>query len=186
MPARAGGAGRFALARLLLRVLQTVRQLDRKLILLFATSLLPACIIPVGPEFQDPPGVANSPPQILNPVPDWGLDTTGTSVDGAGFSITVTDLNGDDLHIRWIVDFQKKAGPDLVGHDNPNKTVEKQVTCQQDIDDAHKTNSRHPVRVVVADRKFLDNTDDLLAVEAPGVYTVATWTLIMTCPVSPQ
>jgi len=180
MPPKAGGAGRFALARLLLQVLQSLRQLNRKLLLLFATSLLPACIIPVGPEFQDPVGVPNSQPQIFNPSPDWGAETTGTSLGGALFRFTVTDLNGDDLHIRWIVDGNKKESPPL----DPNNTAEKTVTCQQDIDD--KTASRHFVRGVVADRDFRNDTNDLLAVEPPGLYNLVTWTLNMTCPGSPQ
>jgi len=175
--------GRFALARLLLQVLRTLRQLDRKLLLLFALSSLPACIIPVGPEFQDPPGSPNAPPQIIEADPTWGADVTGTS--SARFSITVVDVNGDDLFIRWIVDgHPKESSRPQISHDELNRTVEKTVTCSQDIDD--KVASRHFIRGVVADREFLTDTADLLAVTPPGLRDLATWTLNMTCPASPQ
>jgi len=185
-PAKAGVAGRFALARLLLRVLGQLRQLDRKLLLLFATSLLPACIIPVGPEFQDPPGVAISPPQILTPSPDWGGETTGTSAAGALFSFSVTDLNSDDLYIRWIVGIHKvESDRHQVSGDDANRMVDKIVTCQ-DMNLEDKAVSRHVVKGVVADRDYINTGDDLLAVEPPGLYNLVTWTLNMTCPVSPM
>ena len=51
----ARGVRGSGLARLLLQLLELL-QLDRKLFLLLAASLTPACIIPVGPNWQDPPG----------------------------------------------------------------------------------------------------------------------------------
>jgi hypothetical protein len=188
-PARAGGAGRFALARLLLRVLQTVRQLDRKLILLFATSLLPACIIPVGPEFQDPPGVANSPPQIFDPQPFWGAEVPATPT-GATFTFTVSDLNGDGMFIRFLVDGGTvEISNNRVAPSDPaspaRQPVTNQISCQILTSEASRLKSRHAVLAAVADRMFDLGVEDPLTVPAPGLYTPITWTLNMTCPVSP-
>src|SRR5262245_11346724 len=92
-------AGASPLARLLLSFSRTFQQLDRKLVVLsLAVSLTSACIIPVGPEWQDPAGEPNAPPQILNPDPTWGAEVTGTT--SRTFSFTVTDQNGaDDLFL---------------------------------------------------------------------------------------
>jgi len=186
-PAKAGGAGHFALARLLLHVLRLLRQLGRKLLLLFATSLLPACIIPVGPEFQDPPGVANSPPQILDPNPTWGAEVTATQSQPFTFQMYVTDLNvGDKLFIRWIIDgFSVPATKPIVppsGNGPLRELVDKRVTCQDPFD---HMKSRHMVWGVVADRDWDDTTPDLLKVQPPGLHNLVTWTLDMTCAASP-
>ena len=61
--ANARGARRSRLARLLLQSLELL-QLDRKLLLLLASSLMPACIIPIGPDWQDPPGERNRRPTL--------------------------------------------------------------------------------------------------------------------------
>jgi hypothetical protein len=188
-PAKAGGAGHFALARLLLHVVQTLRQLDRKLLLLFATSLLPACIIPVGPEFQDPPGVANSPPQILDPNPFYGNEVTAPPT-GAPFTFTVTDLNGDAMFIRFLVDggtvaIDDNKAPRSDPASPARVVISNLISCQLLTSEASRLKSRHAVLAAVADRNFDLGVQDPLTVPAPGLYTPITWTLNMTCPASP-
>ena len=187
MPPKAGGAGHFALARLLLRLLVQLRQLDRKLLLLFATSLLPACIIPVGPEFQDPVGVPNSPPQILDPDPTWGAEVTAPLGGGYTFRITVTDVNGDNLFIRFLVDDFPVELNGVPRNGSPSLgTVENQITCVQISNQESRAKSLHKVLAAVADRMFDSDPHDLLKAIPPGLATPITWTLNMTCPVSPQ
>src|SRR5512138_2536925 len=98
------------LARLLLLPLELF-QLDRKLLLLFAASLMPACIIPVGPEWQDPSGEKNLSPQIVGWAPVIGTDVVPTDDNGiatAKFTITVTDPNpGDKLFFKWIANYRE-------------------------------------------------------------------------------
>ena len=85
---RTGGS---LLACLLLYFRKHLTKLDRKpLLLLLAASLTPACIIPVGPEFQDPPGVANSPPYAISPDPPAGTVTANPTVV---FSVTPVDAD---------------------------------------------------------------------------------------------
>ena len=71
----ARGARRSGLARLLLQLLELL-QLDRKLLLLFAASLMPACIIPVGPNWQDPAGELSVPPHFVDSDPFEGAAIT--------------------------------------------------------------------------------------------------------------
>src|SRR5690242_202058 len=87
-------ARRSPLARLLLKT-------GVKLLLSFAAaSSMSACIIPVGPEFQDPPGGPNAAPEILNPNFFTGTAVASTSTQD--FSFTVSDPNGDPMWFRWV------------------------------------------------------------------------------------
>src|SRR5437870_8232998 len=88
-------AGHSMLARLLLFVLDHISKLDRKLLLLLFASPMSACIIPAGPQFQDPAGVPDSPPFLLAVSPDEGSTTTKDT-----FTVTPSDINvGDDLYV---------------------------------------------------------------------------------------
>jgi hypothetical protein len=98
----ARGAGRFALARLLLFVLDHVSKLDRKLLLLLVASPISACIIPAGPEFQDPAGVPDSPPYLVSESPDEGMIVVGDDP----FSVTPGDVNVNDrIYVKWITEY---------------------------------------------------------------------------------
>jgi hypothetical protein len=113
----ARAARRSALARLLLFVLDHVSKLDRKLLLLLVASTTSACIIPVGPEFQDPPGVPDSPPFLWMESPDEGTTLVSAT---ATFSVTPGDYNlGDTIFVKWITDF-----PPFV----PNNVTREQTT----------------------------------------------------------
>src|SRR5436190_2240679 len=103
----AGPPGFSRLARLLLFVARPLAKLDQRFVLLlFAASLSPACIIPVGPDFQDPPGIPNGRPVITNTDPLFGTEVLATDVPmEAMFEITVIDSNNDPLYVRWVADF---------------------------------------------------------------------------------
>lgn len=62
-----------------------------------------ACIIPAGPEFQDPAGVPDSPPFLWMASP--AENTTVVSATPT-FSVTAGDYNlGDWIYIKWISEF---------------------------------------------------------------------------------
>jgi hypothetical protein len=189
-PARSGSAGNAnatgasCLARLLLVIARPLSKLDRRFLpLLFAASLSPACIIPVAPEFQDPPGNPNAPPQILTPDPFWGAEESTTADKAVTFTMVVTDVNVEDtLHVRVFIDgtqplndfasFKSSTGQPL------HASVPITVGCGQISD---KTRTRHTILAAVADRDFADNPNDLLAVMDGGVATPIPWTLNVTC-----
>jgi hypothetical protein len=176
--ANARRARRSPLARLLLTN-------GVKLLLSFAAaSSMSACIIPIGPEFQDPPGAPNAPPQILDPDPTWGAEVAATTAALKTFQFNVTDANAADvLYIKWIVEgFAVRSDTSMLTPDNRGMRLTKLVTCNDII---NKALSRHPVMAVVADRKFIEGDPDLMRVEDQGIATPITWTLNLTCPVSP-
>jgi hypothetical protein len=181
----ARGTRRFGLARLLLQELgRLLRKLDLTVLLLLAVAPTPACILPVGPEWQNPVGTPNAPPQILDPDPDWGDDASATQITPKTFKIFVTDVNvADSLHIQWIVNGRRVFTPrptiDATGA-QVRELVEKTVSCNDIFD---TTLTRHTVLAVVADRELDLNVPDLFAVKDPaGEIAIAPWKLDLTCP----
>lgn len=177
--ATALGTRHFALARLLLFVLR-LAQLDRKLLLLLAALPMSACIIPFGPEFQDPDGRANSAPEILGTDPIEGSEVTGMN-----FSVTAKDANaGDMLHFRWIADWpgalyrvpqrDDKYPPPMNGGPQVQRSPW-MLDCVADHLDPSLTS--HRLTVIVADRDFIETTDsaDLAKVEPPGKSVRTFW-----------
>src|SRR5262245_24510646 len=101
-------ARRSALARLLLQLLELL-QPDRKLLLLLAASLMPACIIPVGPDWQNPRGEPNQPPQIVMTTPESGSHFGAEG--SAKFTIIVSDANvREPLFLKWLEDYPPFTG----------------------------------------------------------------------------
>jgi hypothetical protein len=168
------GAGAVVLARLLLHPI-------RRVFLLFAVaSLTSACIIPVAPEFQDPPGAANSPPEILNPDPLWGEEVAATPTVLRTFSFTFSDVNADDtLWVRWTVDgISGTQNPTPSGSGGtPAQHVASNTIACVNVD---QTLARHTVIAGVADKPFSDTST--FKVDDNGKFNFIPWTLNMTCP----
>src|SRR5882724_1117584 len=69
-----------------------------------ALLVMSACVLPIAPEFQDPPASENYAPVFIDTIPPAGQVVTASPV--AAFTIIVEDPNvGDDLFVRWIADF---------------------------------------------------------------------------------
>jgi hypothetical protein len=180
----ARGARPSGLARLLLEILQ---KLDRKaaLLSLLAASLMPACVIPVGPEWQDPIGIPNSGPEILDPQPDWGAERSITGMGQQRFQFDVRDINvGEPIFVEFFADDQRvvrlmfaNAGP------TPQRQrVDTSIACA----DVDKMLMRHSIKAAVADQRFTDDDpNNPLAVANDGRVAVITWTLNVTCLLSP-
>jgi hypothetical protein len=148
---------------------------------------LPACVIPLAPDFQDPPAAENSPPYIVSSSPDQGSLVTSTT----RFGVRVTDPNpGDDLSIRWYADFPplqpstRAMGADVgsVPHsaDGTVQTtlLEAVVSCQGD--NLAPGISQHTVTVVVSDVELGPGTPTF-----DGTHQVtATWLVLLQCPTS--
>jgi hypothetical protein len=186
----ARGAGGSLLARLLLYFRKHLTKLDRKpLLLLLAASLTPACIIPVGPEFQDPPGAPNSPPTVVATDPPAGTITANPMVV---FSVTPADANVlDPLYVKWIADYPpfvpnethgvppKEIPPSADGSvRRPPQTF--QPGCFSSI---ATTRTMHQIQVGISDRQFLTDEDpnDLFATTDGSKPYIVTWFLIRSC-----
>jgi hypothetical protein len=58
------------------------------------------CVVPVAPDFQDPPLQQNYAPVLVSTDPPQTIVTTTT------FQVTVSDPNvSDDLYVRWIAEY---------------------------------------------------------------------------------
>jgi hypothetical protein len=156
-----------------------------------------ACVLPIAPEFQDPPAAANYSPLILDSNPQIGsVVVAANPMMVPPFTVFVSDPNvGDDLHVRWLADFPPFTmnTRDMVLDDHfthssngvpLNAMSEVTPSCS-----AHNLAKipQHQIMAVVADRPF-DNTQvgpnaDLTKLSDPnGRKVVATWTLTLGCP----
>jgi hypothetical protein len=155
-----------------------------------------ACIIPVGPNFQDPPAAPNFPPYIVSATPDFNSIVTPPQLT---FAVTVTDPNvGDDLYIRWLADYpganyRTVMGTSFVAHSANGQVLAATVTGTVDctLDNlAMTTDGEHRIEVIVADRPFVEpgpGNTQLDLVTPPGFVVRAGWTLEqLSCASSPS
>ena len=164
---------------------------------LFLTMLsTSACIIPVGPDFQNPIAGPNNAPYIIGATPDFGAIVTPPQLT---FSVTVTDPNiGDDLYVRWLADYPGAnyrpvmAMPSFVAHSTNGQPLRASVSAIVDcvLDNlAMTSDGEHRVEVIVADRPFVDPVPPdtrLDLVMDPGLAVHASWVLEqLSCPSSP-
>ena len=188
-PARRGAAqgaraaGRSALARLLLFVLDHVSKLDRNLLLLLVASPMSACIIPAGPEFQDPPGVPDSPPMLLSVLPDIGSTTTK---DAPEFTVQPTDINvGDDLYVLWLTEYPPLTSSSFVSpivkiqHSDDGTRLARSESFRPTCYQVNRALPTHQIIAAISDSPFLP--DKLLATES-GMHPIqVVWTWVKSC-----
>jgi hypothetical protein len=159
-------------------------------------SVMSACVLPITPEFQDPPASANYAPVIVSAMPDIGSIVTATNPSAVPtFTVFVTDPNlGDELHVRWIADFPPEtANTRFLEKDFPitpssgmAPSGNSSVTpgCTGDLANI----PQHQIMAVVADRLFDDTLPpmgtpiDLTKLAKPeGKKVIATWILNLDC-----
>jgi len=158
-----------------------------------------ACIIPLGPDFQDPVAEPNDPPFFESASPDFGSIVTPPATSPLTFAVTLTDPNvGDDLYIEWQADYPGVNHRPLVGtkpfvpHSLNGTPLHETVTANVDciVDNLTPTpNGEHQIEVIVADRPFVEPappSTQLDLVEKPGFAIHASWFVEqLTCPSSP-
>jgi hypothetical protein len=166
----------------------------KNLSLAFALCSMSACILPIGPDFQDPLSAPNSAPMILGASPQAGFVVTGSPTGMSSFHVTVLDLNGeDDLHVRWLADYPPKqdatrivVSDRVVAHSPDNQPVTQDVS--QDIGCSNLLApglTQHQIMVLIADRAYESvafNTDNLTnLIDDKGYVTSVSWTLSLEC-----
>jgi hypothetical protein len=170
-PSRPERAPASRLARLLLHC-------GRRLLLPLLVLSMPACIIPVGPEFRDPSGVPNSPPFITFAAPEIGRVVTQPT-----FQFTVEDHNlGDTLYVRWLIDFPPFTQgttvifpPDIFMNPQDSDRLQFVVTKRFECAGPAPLPS-HQIMAIVADRAFEPTPQNPAAVPEGGHSVTATWT----------
>ena len=162
------------------------------LVLLTLVSSMSACVVPVAPNFQDPPGgLPNIAPYLLSVVPDLG---TFVPVITQDFQVTVTDQNvGDDLYYVWAIDYPPFNN--AVTRTSPGKVLHLQtgvqlsaplslaVTCALA---PVPTIAVHRLEFIVADRpldpSMPNNRLDQVVQGSGGLVAYADWKFQITCP----
>jgi len=152
-----------------------------------------ACVVPVGPEWTDPP--TNYPPTIARTAPASGSLLT-REIDGGGpLSVTVwlADQNTrDKLYVRFIIDYPPfiadvtRVAPEVILP--PENQVERQPLafapdCNADLIASGFTN--HRLMLAASDRPFASAAPDQTAPDqvAPGNARVeGFWQFEMDCP----
>jgi len=174
----ARAARRFALARLLLGIA------PKLLLLAVLSSSMPACIIPVGPSWQDPPGDPDSAPEIQNPMPTWGDSATATPTSMTTFAFTLLDPNANQtLWVRWIIDGGRSGSdipiPPTGVPSRPRQ--DKEISC---LDIMQKNLAIHRIVAVVGDGPL--STSVLVGVENPNDnFNAISWPLNVNCIAAP-
>jgi hypothetical protein len=161
------------------------------LLLSLSLSLPCACVVPLAPEFEDPPATRNFAPVISDPFPINGeVVSTQTSRD---FRVTVSDPNpSDDLHVRWIADYPP-YGPNTRLLRSPDLPHGMTAAPQQTDITVDCINSnlalgvpQHQIMVIVADQPFLPTDNQpldskLTALPKSAGSAEAHWTLNLVC-----
>ncbi len=158
-------------------------------VLLALVSSISACVVPVAPNFQDPPGEPNVPPFIVSALPGFGLFVANASQD---FQVTVTDQNVDDtLAYRWVIDYPPYSAstrPQAIAHIQPSATGSQQTVSVSLGSSPCALNPAptlavHQLEFILADREF-DQSNvmvlDALPPSSDGFVVRANWTF--SCP----
>lgn len=161
-------------------------------VIVFLSSLLTsACVVPIGPQFQDPPAAQNFAPTITDSFPP-----NGEIVMTKNFRVTVSDPNlADFLHVRWIADYppygpnsRLLAAPDLPNSATATTPLRQETSITVDCLSSNLSLGlmQHQIMVIIADRPFL--TDDnlpqdrkLTSLPDDAGHVEAHWTLQLEC-----
>lgn len=152
-------------------------------------ALGPGCIIPLGPDWQDPLAAPNTPPSIVASMPQLGT----VHVAPATLTIEITDANaGDTLFVRFLADYPpftsitrpigdtQQFFPSLEGQPVRHRV---EVTPDCETHDLAPSVPTHQIYVVVADRAFRNSLQRPEALADPkGLTDSHVWTLELDCP----
>jgi hypothetical protein len=178
------GAARdsLRLARLLLESTQT-------LALAISLVAMSACVIPLAPEFQDPPAAQNYPPVIVQSSPSVAMTVVAQGMPPErAFKVSVRDLNlTDDLYVRWVADPYSANTRGLNTTNEPipkpgGETVDVEITVSCGSSFLAPGIPEHTILAIVADRKFNTSSTVLSDLQDRAGYAVtAVWTLQLMC-----
>jgi hypothetical protein len=161
-------------------------------------SVMSACVLPIAPEFQDPPAAANFSPIIVDSDPPLGEIVSATPTSSQKFTVTVSDPNlGDDLHVRFLADFPPNTTntrdmvPDAqVTHSSNGQPLNKDVSVTPSCTTHNLAKiPEHQIMVIVADSPFDDGpapaglpVDLTRLLDPHGLKVIGTWILKLDCP----
>jgi len=144
-----------------------------------------ACIIPAGPEFQDPAGVPDSPPFLWTASPDEG--TTLVSATPT-FSVTPGDYNvGDPIFVKWITEFPpyvpnvtREQETDPLPPTADGDLIRDPATFSPSCFQVNTGPSTHRITAAISDRAF--DGQGLLTTPSTVPPRLVIWTWERNCP----
>jgi len=135
---------------------------------LLALLLSGGCVLPVGPEFQDPPAEIQQPPYFLSPPggtdgsPFYEQTVTLSGTTPQQFVAVVADANlNDTLTVRWVANYPPAtkashliADVNVVRGGNPSGNSMQSLAC-----DAFAGGADPNLVVIVSDQGFVPEKD---------------------------
>jgi hypothetical protein len=151
--------------------------------LLGLVSIMSACVLPIAPEFQDPPSSANIAPAILDATPALGSIVTATNPSSVpSFTVFASDMNvGDTLRVRWIADFPPFTANTRVLAERTFTQPDDSVTPDCVVNNLAKI-PQHQIMVVVADGDFASALDLTKLKDMTRKEVIGSWILNLDCP----
>ena len=150
-----------------------------------------ACVIPLAPQFEDPPAAQNFAPRIVDTTP---ID--GELVSTKMFRAVITDPNpADDLYVLWLADFppfgsnsRQLSSPTFL-HSPTGASPQFETTLTVDCFGSNLATglTQHQIMVAVGDRPFIKPEDQpstdrkYTSLPADGLRAEAHWTLNLEC-----
>lgn len=166
-----------------------------------------ACIIPVAPDFQDPPTRPDSSPSVSNPLVNLMLSHFGATItlqQGNGdttFSASVSDPDpGTTLQIRWALDYPtydpgktsvfEGESVSAAAPNQPiqNAPVSQKINCSSVRDFSKSTQQ---LMLIVTDGQLAEPDPlqpyglDQLVATGTAMVVRGFWNLSVNCPVAP-
>jgi hypothetical protein len=163
-----------------------------------SSAVVPAgCVIPLAPEFQDPPVAPNYPPYLVDTDPYRDTPVLGSNDPTlVPIDVTVADPNLDqNLYARWVADYPeyvaaltRQLGADLVltpTKDGSPRIDRHFVDCRRFAQGM----TSHRLAFIVSDRQFVNPEDaqnselrysEVMGPAPPYQVLMVTWPI--TCP----
>jgi hypothetical protein len=131
-------------------------------LLLAAASSMSACIIPVAPNFQDPPTQPTSVPALQasfgTPVPNTinTIQDSSSQISPPIFSVAVTDPDPNvTLFYRWVFDYPPHTDVSRLGTDSSTtawaqQPLTQKVSCDFIVRTMQPSNGEHRLELLVS------------------------------------
>jgi hypothetical protein len=160
--------------------------------LLAAVSSMSACIIPVAPNFQDPPTQPSSVPylQVVSPTPVPNSIVFVASSPIPDFQVTVSDPDPTvSLFAEWVFDYPPHTNATRPGNKKtfmppaPSGTTDQPVSCDYIDRTAQPADGKHQLELIVATSDFIgpdsSNPYDIETTMDPNAFVARlSWTII--------
>ncbi len=153
--------------------------------------MIAGCVIPIGPEFQDPVHSPEYAPVLVDQTPAFGSIVTVDLRTPQQFIVLASDLNpGDELYWEWVLDYPPyvqgttqafgegyapapASGPQV-------HTITQRVGCE--IGPNPNGPTQHQLKLIVGDKPLTYDAVMMKFVATGGKTDEGNWTVTLACP----